>query len=353
VYSIGSIVDVHLEITSKCSVRCPQCPRNTDAGVTNPSLPQVELMLDDVIKIFRPSFIAQLRCITLCGNYGDPAVAQDTLSIAKYFRKSNSDIQIQMNSHGSARPESWWRNLAGLGVVCHFSIDGLRDTNHIYRRGAHWETIIRNAKAFIDAGGAAVWDFIIFAHNEHQIEEAEALSTELGFERFILKKTVRFMRQGKMISDLPIYGRRGTITSKLGLPKSVKHQNDVLRRMDEKINTWSDYEGYIENTPVACKAVAKRGIYVSAEGLVFPCCYLGHIYPARSNLGASQMADVLDRLPGGKSSVSALLHPLEDIVSGLLFQTVVPDGWRPGRESRFRTCSQQCGAYDLLSAQCG
>src|SRR5262245_10104068 len=306
-YHIGSIVDVHLEITSKCSVRCPQCPRNTDAGLTNPLLPQVELTLDDVRKIFRPCFVAQLHRVTFCGNYGDPAVAQDTLSVAAYFRENNIGLQIQMNSHGSARSSTWWSDLAALGVVCHFSIDGLKDTNHIYRRGTHWEIVIRNARAFIEAGGIAVWDFIIFAHNEHQIDDARALSIELGFKEFIRQKDVSIMREGKMISDVPIYDKRGAITSKLGLPRSVQHQNHALRRMDEEIRSWSDYQRYIENTPISCKAVAKRGIYVSAEGLVFPCCYLAHIYPARSNMGASQMADVLDRLPGGRSSVSALL----------------------------------------------
>jgi MoaA/NifB/PqqE/SkfB family radical SAM enzyme len=349
-YNIDSIVDVHLEITSKCSVRCPQCPRNTDAGVTNPLLPQVELALDDVKKIFRRCFVAQLQRVTFCGNYGDPAVAQDTLSVAAYFRENNNRLQIQMNSHGSARSSTWWRDLAALGVICHFSIDGLKDTNQIYRRGTHWETVIRNALAFIEAGGIAVWDFIIFAHNEHQIEDARALSIELGFKGFVQKKTVRFMREGKMISGVPIYDKHGAITTKLGLPSSVLHQNDALKRMDEEIRSRSDYQHYIENTPISCKAVVKRGIYVSAEGLVFPCCYLGHIYPARSNMGASQMANVLDCLPGGRPSVSAFLHPLEEIVGGPFFQKIVPEGWRNGR-ARLRTCSQQCGAYDLLSAQ--
>lgn len=43
-YRFESIVDVHLEITSKCNVRCPQCPRNADDGATNPELPEVELL---------------------------------------------------------------------------------------------------------------------------------------------------------------------------------------------------------------------------------------------------------------------------------------------------------------------
>lgn len=350
-YQVDSIVEVHLEITSKCSVRCPQCPRNSDGGVTNPGLPEVELTFEDVQYIFSPSFLAQLRSIVICGNYGDPAVARDTLPVVEYFRSANSALKIQINSHGSARPTNWWSELGRLGTTCHFSIDGLEDTNHIYRRGTHWGTIVRNACAFIDAGGDAVWDYVVFAHNEHQVDEARALSVELGFKKFVPKKTVRFLRDGKMVSDMPVFGRNGAKAFHLRLPRSARYQNDVLRKMNEEIKCRSQYEQYLENTPINCKAIAQGGIYISAEGLLFPCCYLGHVYPARHNPAASQLADLVNRLPGGKSSICALLRPLEEIVNGPFFQTVVPDGWSAGANVRTRTCSQQCGEYDLLSAQ--
>jgi MoaA/NifB/PqqE/SkfB family radical SAM enzyme len=350
-YRFESIVDVHLEITSKCNVRCPQCPRNADDGATNPELPEVELTLEGLRRIFSPSFLAQLRNITICGNYGDPAVARDSLAAVGYFRAANGTLGIQINSHGSARPPVWWSELGRLGITCHFSIDGLEDTNHLYRRGTNWGTILRNARAFIDAGGYAVWDYVVFAHNEHQVNEARELSVALGFRKFVPKKTPRFLRNGRMISGVNVPGKKGTLPQQLGLPKAAHYQNEALRRMNEDIKGPVDYERYIENTSITCKAVAKSGIYVSAEGLVFPCCYLGHVYPARQNPAAAQIAGVLERLPGGKSSISALLHPLEDVVNGPFFQIIVPNGWRMGRDARLRVCSQQCGEYDLLSAQ--
>ena len=43
-----------------------------------------------------------------------------------------------------------------------FSVDGLEETNHLYRQGVKWEHVERNMKAFINAGGRARWDYLIF-----------------------------------------------------------------------------------------------------------------------------------------------------------------------------------------------
>ena len=65
-------------------------------------------------------------------------------------------------------------------VIMSFSIDGLEDTNHLYRQDVEWDKIMERAKKFIGAGGRAEWKFIIFRHNQHQVEEARSLSKELG-----------------------------------------------------------------------------------------------------------------------------------------------------------------------------
>jgi sulfatase maturation enzyme AslB (radical SAM superfamily) len=89
-----------------------------------------------------------------------------------------------MNTNGSARTVDWWRDIAEVlkpnGYVI-FSIDGLEDTNHLYRRNTNWEKIISNVNAFIEAGGIAHWEYIVFEHNEHQIDIARDLASSLGF----------------------------------------------------------------------------------------------------------------------------------------------------------------------------
>ena len=42
-----------------------------------------------------------------------------------------------------------------------------------------------NAKAFIDEGGIAEWQYLKFKHNEHQVEEARKMAEDIGFDKFV------------------------------------------------------------------------------------------------------------------------------------------------------------------------
>ena len=41
-----------------------------------------------------------------------------------------------------------------------------------------------NVKAYTQHGGNSDWEFLIFAHNEHQLEEAKTMSKEIGIRNF-------------------------------------------------------------------------------------------------------------------------------------------------------------------------
>ena len=152
-YKYKDIKQVHLEITEKCQAACPMCPRNLKGGKDNPHLINAELSFEDCKKIFEPAFIKQLDHMFMCGNYGDPMMAKDTLEVYKYFRKHNPKMWLSMHTNGGARTAKWWAELAktiGIGRVdphygwvfgrgnpggcVTFSVDGLEDTNHIYRK---------------------------------------------------------------------------------------------------------------------------------------------------------------------------------------------------------------------------
>ena len=102
----------------------------------------------------------------------------DIVQLTELFNSSN------VTTNGSCGRVDTYSNLARLGVQMTFSIDGLEDTNHIYRQDVVWSKVMERAKAFINAGGIAHWKFVVFKHNVHQIQSADRLSKKMGFASF-------------------------------------------------------------------------------------------------------------------------------------------------------------------------
>lgn len=77
-----------------------------------------------------------------------------------------------------------------------FAIDGLEDTNHLYRKNAKWNSIMTAIDTLKDRLFKMTWQFIPFKHNQHQIFEAGNLSKTLGFDEFKLLQSDRWLGKG-------------------------------------------------------------------------------------------------------------------------------------------------------------
>jgi sulfatase maturation enzyme AslB (radical SAM superfamily) len=204
---------------------------------------------------FEPDFIKQLESLFMCGNLGDPIISKDTLEIYQYLRELNPNIRLAMHTNGSARDTEWWQRLAQLKVKVTFGIDGLADTHHLYRISTDFNKIIENTRAFISAGGVAKWHMLVFAHNEHQIEQCRTMSKDMGFVDFSIKHTSRFKQDYlQVIDDMgrPTHRIKPTQISLDMIPLSEAAQKEVKPH-------------------IACKAQKYKQLYVSACGNVSPC----------------------------------------------------------------------------------
>lgn len=244
---LSNIKVLHIESTDACNAACPQCARETDTTFNKNVLHH--LTVDQIKKLVSEDVIRNLDKMFMCGDYGDPAAGKHTLEIFKYFRSVNPKIILGMNTNGGLRSTNWWKELA---TVMHqhstapqeyvvWSIDGLADTNHIYRINTDWNKIIENAQAFIQAGGLAHWEMLVFKHNEHQVDQAQQLARELGFKWFRAKVSKRFNSTPISFLQSPSGWANPTVTS-----------------------------GTIE-----CAALKDQSLYISAKGIMHPCCWLG------------------------------------------------------------------------------
>lgn len=237
---LNDIKVLHIESTDVCQAACPLCARETDSEFCKDQPHHLDM--NKIMQVFDTDCISKLNKMFMCGNYGDPAAGKHTLNIYKEFRRLNSNIVLGMNTNGGIQNTIWWHELGTIFnqpqdyVV--FSIDGLEDTNAIYRRGVDWRKVMNNARAFIDAGGSAHWDMLVYRHNQHQVDQCQALAKSMGFRWFRAKVSKRPLLNG------------------LELP-----------------TTWqktSEPQGQIQ-----CHALSERSVYIDAQGRKHPCCWLG------------------------------------------------------------------------------
>lgn len=232
---------LHVEPTDVCQLACPACAREVDTEFDKTQ--KNHLTVDQIQQHFSIEQIANLDKMFMCGDYGDPAAGRHTLEIYRWVRSINPDIVLGMNTNGALQRIEWWQDLAVIMnqpqdyVV--FSIDGLQDTNHIYRVNCNWSKLMKNAQAFIDAGGPAHWDMLVFGHNQNQVDAAEQLARSMGFTWFRAK------------------------VSKRPFPNQLEFP----------VGWYSPSEN---NGSIHCHALADQSIYIDAQGRVSPCCWLGN-----------------------------------------------------------------------------
>jgi MoaA/NifB/PqqE/SkfB family radical SAM enzyme len=232
------------------------------------------MKIDQAKAIFSPEFVEQLKFFLINGNYGDFVTATDGLEIVEYLREINPTMQIEISTNGSAKPNIW-PQLAELDVRIDFRLDGLMDTHHLYRQNTDFAFIIENASKFIKAGGKADWLFIVFDHNKHQIEEARQMSKDLGFNDF------RVIDYGRNV--MPVFTKDKRLRHIIGDYRGdTNFDNLYNERMQYLENSWDNIKDADVSSKIECYSNRNSEIYVTANGEVYPCCWLG-FYPMYDN----------------------------------------------------------------------
>jgi sulfatase maturation enzyme AslB (radical SAM superfamily) len=284
----------------------------------------VELTESDVAKILSP-VAAQLKTIYINGNLGDFSLATQGPQVVQWLLQ-NTRANININTNGSNHNGAWWAQLVHPRVCITFDLDGLEDTHHLYRLQTDWQRVVRNARAFIAAGGRAVWQMIPFDHNRHQIDACREMSTNMGFEKFVLCDQGR--NQG------PVYDRQGNFTHWLGTATTPP---PPLKDMLESHITWyrADQVRAMGSSNIQCYAQRSREIYIAADGTVYPCCYLGFYPDTMQHSGNEQVKQIAQ-------GNNALEHGLESAVQWF---ELVEQSWTKQTvgNGQLYTCTVTCG----------
>jgi MoaA/NifB/PqqE/SkfB family radical SAM enzyme len=336
-FKFSQIKQVHLEITNNCQASCPMCSRNISGGLPNDLIKVHNWSLEDFKTIMNPTLLSQLHGYYFCGTFGDPMLNDNLIEMCRYSTEVAPNVQIAIHTNGSARSTKWWTELAQALPNDHFvvfALDGLADTQALYRVGTDFNKIIKNAKAFIDAGGKAEWCFIKFKHNEHQVEEARQMAKELGFAEFRLKNSSRFIIEPKKA----VLNKDGQVTH------YIEPATDTpLTFIDRK--AIAAYKEIVADSDINCKAQNDREIYIDAYKDFYPCCWIANIpyTPVLDDESANvrfEMKKQHDDLMAKIGTYNVLERPLEEIIDSEAFQTMWEDNW--GKD-KLIVCARSCG----------
>lgn len=320
------------------------CARNYHGGKENPLVKITNWTLEEFIAIFTQEVMTQLQGVYFCGNFGDPILNNDLVPMIEYLAHHAPHLAVNVHTNGGARKIEWWQSLARALPKNHnvcFGLDGLEDTLHLYRAGVDYNTVIRNAAAFIDAGGTAEWAFIKFKHNAHQEADARAIARKLNFNMFTLKNSSRFLGEPKY----RVIDKTGEITHYIEPPADNK-MHFISREM---IN---NYKTTILPLTIKCKVQQDKEIYIDAYKKIMPCCWLASIPYTQydyDNVNASLRHEIKNQyveLVAALGDTGAVTVGIKNVLDSSAWQTVWETYWTT---KKLIMCARICGQSAEIS----
>ena len=271
----------HIEVSSKCTLRCPRCARQEVPD----GLVSTELDLEFFKRNFTPEFVrANVDKITFCGDDGDPIYAHDLIAVVQYI-KNIKPVEIVIVTNGSYKKTEWWTQLGSVldnNDTVHFSIDGWDNaSNNQYRVNSDFESIIDGITALRSSSDCLiVWAAIAFRFNEDHLDSMKDLAKRLDVDVFQLTRSTKFG------SRYPSYGVDDPLQPSV---KFVSASHRFEREITEltyrgswtpvnnkNIKLYNQTPSRNGVTPL-CE-IGNKGLYIDARGRLFPCCWVANRY---------------------------------------------------------------------------
>jgi MoaA/NifB/PqqE/SkfB family radical SAM enzyme len=359
--NIDNIKKIELEITSDCNAACPGCSRTRQ-----PDLLKIQsFTLDDIKRIFPDKRHISNKQFKFCGVLGDPILNTDCLEMIRYLTAHNGNCQISTN--GGYQTREWWAELGALSantrlVDVVFAVDGHKETNHIYRVNTVFDVIERNMLAYSEGGNGkatATWMFIVFDHNEHELNIAQEHAARLRFS-FATRTGIR-NSVNDWVAKLPKKDKitKKTVKEEFIITTSEDKAHSKLSQVKELqqfINTYSNTtseEAMIVVEPgklvndeetrnrivnsIVCKFIHEGEIFIASDLTLWPCCFLWQ--------AAFQNREGYSRLTRNFESSwnSLMVQDIDTILSHEWYDTILQASWNPQHTKHIEKCIRTCG----------
>ena len=223
----------------------------------------------------------------------------------------------------------------------HFCVDGHKETNHIYRVNTVYDVIDRNMQAYSDGGHStgsraeASWIYIVFDHNEHELETARARAEQLDF-RFATRTGMRNSYHDWVAK----IGKKNQKVEKTITTTGAKEHSkvEVVKQLDKFIQSENKSQEQIEEivNSISCKYYHDKEIFVAANSTLWPCCFLW-------DSAFKNKDGILDKysvFPQGWNDLNQ--HSIDTVLATDYYAQALSDSWDPGHNLHVSRCIRTC-----------
>lgn len=334
---------LQFEISSVCNAQCPGCVRTVldytnptdDITIenlkvkTHPAVTKNMYMSLDIFKsVFTDRVLTKLKGVEFIGTIDDPLVHPEFLDMLRYLVSVLSDETIiVVHTNASLRTPDVFREMAEIlqhhkHRVC-FNIDGLADTNHLYRRNTNFDKIMKNAQAFIEYNNRkcwAAWQYLVFPWNAHQVDEAEAMSRNMGFKEFVHR------------NDRSL----GTTFKRIINAQNKKVEYDLYRH---------DFDIKAKSSSISCVMQPRSMYFINYEGTVWPCCFLNNMKYSKIGEYEETWERFENNYEGGWNNLHH--YTIDEILDHPFYTEDLVDSWSStthgtGCKDRILKCTATC-----------
>jgi hypothetical protein len=209
-------------------------------------------------------------------------------------------------------------------------------------------------RAYSATGASALWEWLIFEHNQHQVEEARALAKELNFQ-FVVKNPLGFGEYDEKAKGLSVYNKEGEYEYSIwpanhtGLKDGPSFGGKVdFTRMVKSVPILNEFSKELEKTStITCKSIERKQsqeVYISATGYMLPCCFLGGVFGQfNSSYSRYQFNTMINDY--GLEVFNLNKKSMLEIIKGPEFSKFFLDGWKADtiENGKLLFCLETCG----------
>jgi radical SAM protein with 4Fe4S-binding SPASM domain len=264
----GMPFSISIEPTTSCNLRCPECP----SGLRQFSRPTGMLQKELFEKVIL-QFKKHLHSLTFYFQ-GEPYLNPDFLKMVEFASSNRIYTITSTNAHYLTGENAAATIKSGLDKLI-ISVDGVtQETYEKYRVGGDLEKVIAGTKEIVKQKRELksktphiAWQFVVFDHNEKQVEEVKRMGKELGVDEVMIKTAQIYdFEEGKSI-----------------IPSNEKYSR-------YKLNKEGKYE--IKNKLLNQCWRMWQGCVITWDGKVVPCCFDKDAKHGMGDLKSASIKDV-------------------------------------------------------------